>query len=620
MVKKDIKDSTNITERAIVSRQFRTGLFYAVAVGLIILMFSVHLKCASFGVPHPCAYSSDEYDVISRSVKMLTGDLLPIHASKPTAYNLAVAGMAGMDYVGQHFLNGMTTAQFEREFFLNGYRFTHLARLISVFACMGTMLLILWGVRRCGRGIMLSAPLFYAMLPQTFHYSHWAKEDAFCAFWVTAAFIAAAELWQIFSSASQRRLLTILGISAFCAGMAVSTKYNALPVVLFPLTAAVRLLLKRRTPPVMTGAVALFPIVGAFFIGTPFALLHPLEFVHRSLSSPVAKQAAGGFLYVHNMGKTDLSFLVRLLWSENVLWVFAAPVLLIGILLRAASRFKTQCPESDMMYPLWVPYVLVYTAILGLSFQLDYQYVLILSPILLFALLLAIHSLLQIRTGRTIARLGILGMTLCIAWSSLPTLFHFQKAAFAPARQTQEGQSLSANFDLLVAPENRNKPLLIVSPFFFRYWPWIPLTPESYRHLRDQARANGADGGWFERAAKWAETDTERKFSAEFLEIKTAFTMAPDGTRTFEPQPFSLNPADYADKYSLIVIPQTTTEMVHKDIPEMKPFRDFVNGLIRRFPEMQEWRTQKDTGNQNPPDIRTKVLNATALPSRSTDL
>ena len=131
---KDIKNSTTGTESAIPARQFRTGLFYAIAAVLIILMFSVHLKCASFGAPHPCAYSSDEYDVISRSVKMLTGDLLPIHASKPTAYNLAMAGVAGLDYVGQHIINGMTTAQFEREFFLNGYRFTHLARLISVFA------------------------------------------------------------------------------------------------------------------------------------------------------------------------------------------------------------------------------------------------------------------------------------------------------------------------------------------------------------------------------------------------------------------------------------------------------------------------------------------------------
>ncbi len=546
----------------------RRARLWSIAIALLlILIFSLHIKATFYGAPHPCAYSSDEYDVISRAVQMARGDLLPIHASKPTAYNFCVTAVLGGDFVLRHFLCGLTTADFQKLFFTSPFSFTWLARMVSVLATMGTLLLLLWGLRRFDGLTRFGALLLLGLgCASTFGYGHWAKEDAFATFWVMVSFVAANELWQT-PPRLRRRVAGWLALSAAGAGMALSSKYNCLPVLLFPLIAGARAFAADRR--VKTFCLLAFliaaPLLIAFAIGTPYAVLHPAGFIARSLASPVARQASGSFLYVHNIGKTDLAFLGVMLCREYIIAVAFAVI--AALILMLCKRGGT--PSAP--FALWGTYAAAYLLMLSASSQLDYQYILMLSPVLVFAV------------TPTIFRYRSLTVVTVAALLLINPLF-----PFSPARahnglaldQAADGARLEQLYSTMVPTDRADKPILVFSPFFFRYWPWIAPDAASYERLRAQAIADGGSGSWFEHAARYAESGTGRKFAVHFLDIKTAFTVDKNGRRHFEQQPFDTDIGNYAGRYSLFIIPQTTVDLVKKDIPELRPLNEFVRAAL----------------------------------------
>ncbi|MDD4278194.1 MAG: hypothetical protein PHX74_00505 [Candidatus Sumerlaeales bacterium] len=567
----DVTTTSTATEERLTGKRRHGYRWYPMWCVLLIVALVAGWHMSGFGAPHPCIYSSDEYDVISRSVKLAQGDLLPIHASKPTAYNVAVAVSYGVDFVVRHVVSGLSVAQYERLFFVDPFHFTRLARFISICFSFGTVLLLLWGLRRCHALAWVTGVLLLGLLcNQTVSYRVWAKEDAFAAFWVMLSFVAANECWHgLASGATARRLYVWLGVCAGAAGLALSTKYNCLPVVLFPCIVGHRLARvapRSRRGFVMAALLTGLPLVGGFFVGTPYALLHPFSFVERTLSSPVAHQTGGGFLYVHNLGKTDLAFLWQMFVSEY--WVIPALFIAGAVGLFAARKSRPAAPLI-----LWGSYVAVYVLMLCFSSQLDYQYMLILSPIVVFV----VASAYSLRLSRGVL-LVVTGVLSVVAVAVYFDGWRAREARYYP----NEGALFAENYDVMVGAENRAKPVLVFSPFFFRYWPWIALDRGSYERLYAEAKAAGREGGWFERAAHWAPTNPARQFSADFLEIKTGFTVDKNGTRHFESQPFSLNLADYRGKYSLFVIPARTLDIVERNLPELADFNAFVREALKQ--------------------------------------
>ena len=547
---------------------------------VLVLSVAVRVIPVNYGHPAPAAFSSDEVDSISRALKMAQGDLMPLHASKPTFYNAVVGATLGVHFAIEKLAHGATREEFERAFFLEPFPLYRTARLVSVAASCALLILLLVSLRRSSLPARLWAVAIVGLGPSSVYYGYVAKEDALAALLVFAAFWLALES----AAALGRRALWLNMAAAAAAGLAVSTKYNCFFAALFPLLAPLPGL-PRRTR--LAAAVAAGAVVGAAFcMGTPFAILHPTEFVNRALGSAVARQVAGSFAYIHNLGKTGPAFVGELLWVELSLNAGA-----VGWALWETARGRTGIPRAMLFGPLGL-----YGAALLVSSQLDYQYAVLLSPIFAFAVARACDTPCDTRPrGAIRGAMAVATFAACL-WNVFgPDAKSVLRRTVAYTRtdpRVEAAKQIDGYLNILrseVAPARdlstlkaiptTDRPLLIASPFYFRYYPPLAFDTATYEHLRDQARASGGEGGYFERAAKYAAEDTRTTVPARFLEIKTSFHRLPDGMREFDPQPFPLDPTGYDGRYSMVIVPGNTRRILDLNLPELAP----LNRLLRHL-------------------------------------
>jgi hypothetical protein len=546
-------------------------LAVAVAVAVVLRLLPV-----GYGFPAPACFSSDEVDAVSRALKMASGDLLPLHASKPTFYNVCVASALGLHYGALRVFLGETRSDYERRFFLQPFSFYAVARVVSVVASVGALGLLFYSLRREGNGARLVAVLVLGFAPASVHFGHVAKEDALAALLVFGSLVAALEAWGAVdpngTDPPRRRYWVSLTLSGLMAGLAVSTKYNCFFAPLIPLMVPLgRRGWRVRAPGVV---LSLSAAAGGFVLGTPYAVAAPADFVHRTLQSAVAGQVAGQLGYVHNLGKTGGGFVARLFWNE-----YGLALVPVGWALVLLVRGRAGIPPPLVLVPFGA-----YGLALVFSGQLDYQYAIVTTPVAAY-LFGRVFRLEVVRQRGASLR----GLVLLLLLASVP--LHLYRLIKATAEYLGgDTRVVAARWIETEAAAGRissNKPLLIAAPYYFRYHPDLAFDRATYERLRDTARAGGAEGGYFQRAADHADQAQRPTFSADFLPISTSFRRMPDGSRQFDPQPFPLDPSHYAGRYSMTVLPAFALRLQQPDLTELKDLQALLESLSAGEPTVR---------------------------------
>ncbi|MCX7717821.1 MAG: hypothetical protein N2111_05365 [Candidatus Sumerlaeaceae bacterium] len=534
----------------------------------VVLAGVLRLLPVGYGYPAPAAFSSDEVDAVSRALKLVSGDLMPLHASKPTFYNVCVAGALGGHYGAVRLFAGETRSDYERRFFLRPFSFYAAARLVSVAASLAALLLLLYSLRREGNGARLVAMLILGFAPATVHFGHVAKEDALAAFLVFGSFVAALEAWGAVDPDSanppQRRFWWCLAASGLLAGLAVSTKYNCFFAPLFPLLVP----LGRRGWRVraLSALTAVALVAAGFILGTPYAAVHPAAFLERSLGSAVAAQVTGQFGYVHNLGKSGPGFVAHLFWNEYGL-TLGAIMWALALLLRRRAGI----PAELVLIPFGT-----YLAALFVSGQLDYQYAILTTPVASYLFGRVFRLEVARRRGARLRGLVLLLLLVAVPWHLLrltrATAEYFGGDTRLEAARWIEAETAAGRIAI-------DKPLLVAAPYYFRYHPDLAFTRATYERLLAEARAAGGEGEYFRRAAECAESAARLRFDADFLPITTAFRRASDGSRLFDPQRFPLEPDRYAGRYSVTVLPAYALRLMEPDLPELADLQSLLRAI-----------------------------------------
>jgi hypothetical protein len=530
-------------------------------VALILFIAAlVRLPAVEYGRPGPGYLSADEIDSVSRALKMATGDLMPIHANKPTLYPGVLAGTYGVEYLSLKSFSDMTRAKYERRFFLEPFQFYRLARLASVIAALLTIGALAWHFRSAPAPALVTAMLIPALGLSSIYYSHIAKEDALAALWSTLALLFAVGAVE---QSTRPRLMVVL--SAIAAGLACATKYNAFFAAFFPLLAAWNLAHDARVKNLALACVAMGV---AFIAGVPYALLHPFDFLSRTFGSVVFSQVAGKvniLLYDDHRGPW---FLGRIFTRE---YLFALPVLVLG-----AAYLRHGARDSAVVRVAVIP-ATIYVLVLIASGQLDYQYVLPLTPVL--ACVAA--------KGMSVAPTRI--AVICIALFAIPqSVVVWKRGAPWRAEDPRIAAARWMESQPGLAESTREHPLLIVSSNYYHYYPELHFDAETYTRLLEETRAAGGEGGYVSRAREFAETDPEAHWRARFLDIQTGFVRDDFGKRKFVDQTFPLDLNAYRAEHDMVIVPGWTWKILEMNAPEFRPVNDFLREL-RALPVVAEF-------------------------------
>lgn len=507
----------------------------------------------NYGAPEPGYFAADEIDSVSRAIKMCQGDLMPIHFGKPTLYNSMLAVTYGGRFLFQHVFSGVTRAGFERAFFLQPFSFYLLARIISIAASAAALLLLLHLLQNASPSARMAALLILGAAPTSVWFGHVAKEDALATFCAFAAFAAA--LAAVKASAS-RAIWISFSLSCFFAGLAISTKYNCVFVLAFPFIAAFQMPFAHRS--LLRAALLLAALSAAgYALGTPYAILHPITLIKGTLHSTVAAQITGSFNLLAYDANHGPAFVARIFWRELGIFILPVTAALIFLLFR----------RSPGAWLSAIPCAL-YLAMLLVSGQLDYQYVIVLTPILAWIAGTCIDNTSNVRLRRGLIALVAAG-ALLHTWGLVRQTCEY----LGGDTRLVAAQQLPAYTE---ASHKPHKPLLIASGYYFHYYPAIAFDSETYRELLETSRQSGEEGGYFAHAEKYADEDPRPQYRTAFLPMMTRFNRTPEGQRVFLPQSISLNLADYAGRYSLVIVPESTFQILDAHAPELEPLNHFL--------------------------------------------
>lgn len=353
------------------------------AACVLVVAFALRVAGLDFGLPLAEA-RPDELTIAYQAMKFGTGDLNPHSFNYPSLHKYVTFGLFGFWYVVGRIAGFYASQQeFLKDFFDGAVDFRLLMRAWSAAAgTLGVAMLL-----RAPGGAWSAALLAVAMLHV--RDSHFGVTDVTMVTLATGAVLASLALLR---SGRPRDLW----VAAVLAGLATSTKYNA-GLLCLPLALAAW-----RSPGGGPSRVALagLGMVGAFFAGTPYALLDARQF-WTDFSYELTHLSTGHYVDIGNG------------WVHH-LWTLAltqGPPFLVAAGLGAVLHLRRDRWEAAVLYA----FPLVYWLAIGRGETAFFRYILPVVPFLCVAVGDALARLAS-PAGRTV---GLVALGLWPAWGSL---------------------------------------------------------------------------------------------------------------------------------------------------------------------------------------------------------
>lgn len=323
-------------------------------VGLLLLAFALRVWALDFGLPMAEA-RPDELTIAFQAMKFGRGDLNPHSFNYPSLFKYCMFAVFGAYYaVGRVVGRFAGQEDFLRSFFDGAVDFRLLMRAWS--AVLGTI----------GVGLLVRAPggrwgaLLLAVAFLHVRDSHFGVTDITMVTLATGAVLAADALRRDGSI----RMAVLAGV---LAGLATSTKYNA-GLLCVPIAAAALLAPGPRARLLGVSATAM---IGAFLLGTPYALLD-LRTFRTDFSYELNHLATGHYVDVGNAWLYHLTTSLR--------WGIGAPLLAAG-LFGVGVAFATDPRAALVLYSFPVLYFIA----IGRGETAFFRYILPVVPFLCVA-------------------------------------------------------------------------------------------------------------------------------------------------------------------------------------------------------------------------------------------
>lgn len=348
-------------------------------IGAVLLLAAgLRLWAIDFGLPMAEA-RPDEMTIAFQAMKFGRGDLNPHSFNYPSLFKYVVFGLFGAYYaVGR--LLGFFSGQedFLRSFFDGAVTFRLLMRLFS--ATMGTVGVVL--LLRAPGGVWGALLLAVAFLHV--RDSHFGVTDITMVTLATAAVLAAERLR---TDGTVKAAL----IAGALAGLATSTKYNAallcVPILVAGVLSAGR--------PVRLVGIAALAMVGAFLLGTPYALLDAGAFL-RDFRYELGHLATGHYVDVGNAWLHHLTASLR--------YGLGAPLLAAG-LFGIVVAFLEDRRRAAVLFA----FPLLYYVVIGRGETAFYRYIL---PVVPFVCIAAGRLVERLQERRGVVVAGLLAAAL----------------------------------------------------------------------------------------------------------------------------------------------------------------------------------------------------------------
>jgi 4-amino-4-deoxy-L-arabinose transferase-like glycosyltransferase len=236
-------------------------------VGVVGLGAVLRFWGLGFGLPyfeHP-----DEWAVADRAVRMLqTGDFNPGSFIYPTLYTYLQMAVALL-----HFLSGVGAGHYETVNDIDPVRFYLWGRALTALLGTGAVALTYaLGQMMHSHAVGLLAALFLAVLPLASGDAHYITTDTPSMFFALLALLAICSLGKtVAQEGNNWRSYVVVGLAGLLIGLAISTKYNVV-VLLVPLAVALWLVQRKLVTWGLALLVALPGVLIGFTLGTPYWL------------------------------------------------------------------------------------------------------------------------------------------------------------------------------------------------------------------------------------------------------------------------------------------------------------------------------------------------------------
>jgi 4-amino-4-deoxy-L-arabinose transferase-like glycosyltransferase len=287
----------------------RPYAFQAHAVPILFLvLLTAWIRIPTIGEGMPYFSAEDEAHHFNRTVRMVqSGDFNPHYFHKPSLHfylRMPVVAASFLWSVREGHIRKIQNIETKDSFGIGGYAFTasHAGivkwnRAFSVLLLLGTVVMLYLLMIQLGAPPLfaLIAPLFFSLSPNAYLYSTVIGVDIVVTFFAIATVLATVIVTPATKEKPQRWgfLLAVL-----LAGLTISTKYNALPIIAVPLLASLftpQLLIERFL-------VTCIGIPVGFLLGSPYILAElPLflnhfayEIWHYGVAGHVGHQAEPG--------------------------------------------------------------------------------------------------------------------------------------------------------------------------------------------------------------------------------------------------------------------------------------------------------------------------------------
>jgi len=327
-------------------------------IGLgVVLLFALWLRLPFISTGLPFFYQEDEGHHFNRTVEMVKrGQWNPEYFHKPSLHfylRMPVVGLSFLHSVRQGHIRSVRQIQTRDDFGLAGYSFTAshsgivkwnraLSVLFSLLLVVGTFFLCL-GITRSPPPSIIAAALV-AVSPDLIEHSAIIGVDVLMALMSLLAVIAGIY-------AVRRGGVAPLLLCGLLCGLALSSKYNAAPILLLPIV--VWLLQHRRS---LSGlAIAMVAPIAGFLIGSPFVLSSFPLFLDHMAYEVWHYGVAGHAGHSTEPGLPQLLFYTSWLGKSAFGWIglFMAALGVISVVAKP-TRVKIACVVFPLLFLLFM--------------------------------------------------------------------------------------------------------------------------------------------------------------------------------------------------------------------------------------------------------------------------
>jgi hypothetical protein len=295
---------------------------YSVLTCIVLLSFWFRWSSLDKGLPY--FYDEDEAHHFNRTVNMVkTGDYNPHYFLKPTLHfylRVPVTAAAFLMLVRKGEIRSVKEMVTGDPYGLAGYAFSSshpdlvlanrlFSLLLSTIALILTISIALTITEL--PIVAYTTGFFIAINPSLTEYASFIGVDA-----LVGCMVMMTVFFAINALKSQKR--TTLFLSAFSAGLACSSKYNALPIVVVPFAVLFCNFINRRQPFPWGDSFILLMFIGSGFLtGTPYAILKLPEFLDGVASEVWHYGIAGHGIHTEKPGLSQCRFYLSWLGSSQ---------------------------------------------------------------------------------------------------------------------------------------------------------------------------------------------------------------------------------------------------------------------------------------------------------------